>query len=133
MVLLLLDTDVMVDILRGYEPAIAWVKTLSEDQPLLPGVVAMELIQGCANKGEVNHLMDFIDCFELVWPDFENPNQLVKSFASYFLSHRLSIPDAIIAACALDINATLCTSNVKHFKAFPHLKTISPYSKTIVT
>ena len=31
----LLDTDVMVDVLRGYQPAVAWLESLDE-APALP-------------------------------------------------------------------------------------------------
>jgi len=43
--MILLDTDVMVDILRGYEPAKEWLASVEEIG--VPGLVAMELIQGC--------------------------------------------------------------------------------------
>lgn len=43
---MLLDTDVMVDYLRGHVPARIWLASYA--QPIaLPGLVAMELLQGC--------------------------------------------------------------------------------------
>ena len=48
--MILLDTDVMVDILRGYDPAKAWLALVEEIG--VPGLVAMELIQGCQNTRE---------------------------------------------------------------------------------
>lgn len=38
-----LDTDVLIDIQRGYPPALAWFSNLTE-LPALPGLVVMELI-----------------------------------------------------------------------------------------
>jgi predicted nucleic acid-binding protein len=49
--MILLDSDVMIDLLRQYLPATRWFDTLDDDEALLlPGYVVMELIQGCRNK-----------------------------------------------------------------------------------
>jgi predicted nucleic acid-binding protein len=49
--MILLDSDVLIDLLRKYPPAMAWFDTLQEDEELMvSGYVFMELIQGCRNK-----------------------------------------------------------------------------------
>ena len=50
--MILLDTDVMIDILRGYPPAVAWLQGLGTSFLGLPGLVVMELLQGCQDKAE---------------------------------------------------------------------------------
>ena len=50
--MILLDTDVMIDLLRKYPPAVAWLGSIGEEEVVLPGFVVMELIQGCRNKVE---------------------------------------------------------------------------------
>lgn len=50
--MILLDTDVMVDLLRQYPPAVAWLDSLGEEEIVLPGFVVMELIQGCRTRAE---------------------------------------------------------------------------------
>jgi len=42
--MLLLDTDIMIDVLRRYPPALAWLTSLGTTQLALPGYVVMELI-----------------------------------------------------------------------------------------
>jgi predicted nucleic acid-binding protein len=51
--MILLDTDIMIDLLRQYPPAVAWLNSLGDEEIVLPGFVAMEL-QGCDNKAEQN-------------------------------------------------------------------------------
>jgi len=46
---------------------------------------------------------------------------------SFFLSHGLLIPDALIAATALDHGLILYTKNTRHFDMLPGIKTIRPY------
>jgi hypothetical protein len=48
-------------------------------------------------------------------------------FLASFLSHGLLIPDALIAATALEFNLTLCTKNIRHFQMIPDLELFRPY------
>ena len=48
--MILLDTDVAIDILRGFPPSVAWLQGLGTSVLGLPGLVVMELLQGCQNK-----------------------------------------------------------------------------------
>ncbi len=55
--MILLDSDVMIDLLRQYPSAVEWFNTLEdEEEIILPGYVVMELIQGCRNKIEQERL-----------------------------------------------------------------------------
>ena len=47
--MILLDTDVMVDINREYQLTIEWFASL-EEVPALPGIVVLELINGCRDE-----------------------------------------------------------------------------------
>jgi predicted nucleic acid-binding protein len=46
--MLVLDTDVLIDVQRGHAAALAWFASLT-DLPPVPGLVVMELIQGAQN------------------------------------------------------------------------------------
>jgi predicted nucleic acid-binding protein len=46
---------------------------------------------------------------------------------SDILSHGLLIPDALIAATALDRGLILYTKNARHFDMIPGIKVIRPY------
>jgi len=48
---------------------------------------------------------------------------------SEILSHSLGLIDALIAATAISAGASLCTYNLKHFRAVPGLVTVQPYPK----
>jgi predicted nucleic acid-binding protein len=58
--MIILDTDIMVDLLRQHPPAQNWLKALGEEEIILPGFVGMELIQGCKNKKELNKVEIFL-------------------------------------------------------------------------
>jgi tRNA(fMet)-specific endonuclease VapC len=70
--MILLDTDVMVDILRGFEKAVRWLEAIEEQETGLPGLVAMELIQGCKNAKDQRLLEEAFAAYQLYWPDWDD-------------------------------------------------------------
>ena len=128
--MLLLDTDIMVDILRAYPPAVNWLGASVGEAPALAGLVVLELMDGCRNKMEMKRLLKRIDPFRVYWPTDRDCDRALTDFAKYRLSHGLSIMDVLIGECAVGVNATLCTFNTKHLKPIPGLKTMRPYSKS---
>ncbi|WP_413173166.1 hypothetical protein [Anabaena azotica] len=59
--MILLDSDIVIDFLRKYPPAISWLSSLGDEAIALPGYVAMELMQGCKNKLELQEIR-FLYC-----------------------------------------------------------------------
>lgn len=111
----LVDTDIMIDIQRGHEPAIAWFTSLPE-LPGIPGFVVMELIQDSRNKQQVRQVLQLISPLQIVWPTEADCTRALSDFTAYHLSNNVGFIDALIAACAIGYNATLCTFNVKHYR-----------------
>ena len=67
--MILLDSDVMIDLLRQYLPAMRWFDALDdEEELLLSGYVVMELIQGCRNKAEQEKVQGELATYGVVWP-----------------------------------------------------------------
>ncbi|MDO9299958.1 MAG: PIN domain-containing protein [Anaerolineales bacterium] len=125
--MILLDTDVMIDVLRGYEPAMNWLESAEEIG--LPGLVAMELIQGCQNTKEQRQLEKALSAYQLYWNSEDDCDRAFLSFSSHHLSDNIGLLDALIAQIAIGINAELATFNVKHYRVLRGLRTIQPYKK----
>lgn len=118
---ILLDTDVMVDFLRGHPKAVAFVKT-HFNRIILSSVVVAELYAGIRDDDEQSRLDELISIF-LVIPISSG---IAKSGGLYkrdFLkSHGVGLADAMIAATALAEQAELKTLNTKHYPMFKNLK-----------
>lgn len=126
----LLDTDVLVDIVRQHQPAVTWIASLDEDEPIgVPGPVALELIEGCKNRQETNRIMRLVNRYPIYWPSSIDGDRALRSFAQHHLAHNLSSYDALIAQCAIGLSATLVTFNVKHFRVIAGLATEQPYQR----
>jgi predicted nucleic acid-binding protein len=63
--MILLDTDVLIDVLRGHAPAVGWLRGLGNTTLGLPGLVMMELLQGCRDKSELLRLEQFCRPYHL--------------------------------------------------------------------
>jgi predicted nucleic acid-binding protein len=124
----ILDTDILIDIQRGHTPAIAWFASLSEI-PSIPGFVVMELIQDAQNKQKVRQTLQLVAPLPVVWPTETDCARALSDFTVYHLSNNVGLIDALIAACAVGRNATLCTFNVKHYRIIPELNIEQPYSR----
>ena len=130
--MILLDTDVMIDLLRKYPPAMAWLDSLGEEESILPGLVVMELIQGARDKAEQERIQRELEDYRIAWPSPETCDAALSVFSSYHLSHGLGILDALIGQMAVVLDLPLYTFNEKHYSAIPNLRIVQPYEKNVV-
>jgi predicted nucleic acid-binding protein len=124
----LLDTDVLIDIQREHDPAVAWFAGLNE-LPAVPGYVVMELVQDAPSIRRVRKALKLVAPLPVVWPNEVDCNRALSDFAVYLRKHGLGLLDALIAACEVGRSATLCTFNIKHYRVIPNLLTEQPYSR----
>lgn len=125
--MILLETDVAVDILRNHPPAVAWLQSLGAALIGLPGLVVMELLQGCQNKAEQQRVEQFCRSYALCWPTGPDCDRALQDFAASHLSHHVGLLDVLIGHTAVGLSAPLATFNVKHYGVITILKTIQPY------
>lgn len=127
--MILLDTDVMIDLLRRYPPAVAWLESLGDEELQLPGFVVMELLQRCRNRTEQEQLEKELHPYAATWPSTETCNEALAVFVNAHLSHGLGLLDALIGQTAVALQVPLYTFNDKHYAAVPALRTVQPYIK----
>lgn len=125
----LLDTDILIDVLRGHAPALEWFAR-QEELPAVPGFVVMELIQDASDKHRVNKALKLVEPLAVVWPSATDCHWAISVFRTFHLSHGLGLLDSLIAACAVGRQATLLTFNGKHYRPLPELETEEPYLRS---
>ncbi len=118
----LLDTDVMVDFLRGHPKAVAFVKT-HFNRIILSTIVVAELYAGVRDDDEQSKLDELMSIFPVIpiTSGIARSGGLYKR--DFFKSHGVGLADAIIAATALAEQAELKTLNTKDY---PMLKSLKP-------
>jgi predicted nucleic acid-binding protein len=87
----------------------------------------MELLQDARNAHETRQSLKLVAPLQIVWPTQLDCNRALSDFATYHRSRGLGLLDALIAACAVGLSATLYTFNAKHYQVVPDLTTAAPY------
>ena len=116
------DTDVMVDFLRGQPEAVALVQDISA-RIILSSIVVAELYAGVKGEAELDTLDNLVSLFRVVpvSVDLARAGGLYRR--DYAKSHGVGLADALIAATVVAENAVLVTLNTKHY---PMIKGLTP-------
>jgi predicted nucleic acid-binding protein len=122
---ILVDTDILIDFLRGYDKAISFVNKFSPHIILSPIVIA-ELYSGVKGAKELSVLDSFVSLFRIVPIDYAIAKNGGRYKLNFGKSHGVGLADAILAATADKENAELKTLNVKHY---PMIKGLKPAYK----
>jgi predicted nucleic acid-binding protein len=125
--MILMDTDVAIDLLRGFPPAVAWLQGLGASVLGLPGLVAMELLQGCQNKAEQLKVERFCQPHPLFWPTQADCQRGLADYVAFNQSHGVGLLDVLIGHTAVGLSEPLATFNVRHYQVIAGLTTIQPY------
>jgi predicted nucleic acid-binding protein len=122
----LLDTDILVDFLRGTNKAEAFISAQA-DRIILSAIVVAELYAGVKGEAEREALDALVSLFRIVPVDVEIAKAGGLYKRDYGKSHGVGLADAILAATAEAWKAELKTLNIKHY---PMLKGLRPaYTK----
>ena len=115
-----IDSCIIIDFIRGNSEIENELKNISK--PCINFIVAMELMQGARNKQELQMIKKKLKRFWLLPMQDEIANLSSQLIDLFSLSHKLEIPDGIIAATALIYDIPLYTNNLKDFKYIPNIK-----------
>lgn len=123
MALIVIDTDILIDVGRGDKTAVNCLQFIEQQFQLAVSVVTqMELIVGCRNKVELQDLGEFLQYFQVLKLTEEITDRAVDLLEQYRLSHGLLIADALIAATSLEHDEAFITKNQRDYRFITSLK-----------
>ncbi len=123
MALTIFDTDILINVGRGDLDAIECLRNYANTSTLAISVVTqMELIVGCRNKNELYQLSKFLKRFQTLQLTSQISEKASELLEEFRLSHGLLIPDALIAATAIENDENFITKNRKDFRFLKNLK-----------
>ncbi len=125
----LIDTDVLIDHLRGEEKAREFlIRCKAADITILVSAVTKaELYSGVRPKEE-EALNQLLNSMEEMVVDGQVAYHAGKYRQKYGSSHGVLLPDALIAGCAKKAGATLVSLNKRHYP-MRDIKVLVPYKK----
>lgn len=118
----LCDTNIIIELYKANHGIIRELGEIGEENIALSAVTAGELIYGAFNKKELRRILLDIRNLRVFDINTSISHQHIELLAEFTLSHRLSLPDALIAATAMHHDLPLFTLNVKDFKYIPGLR-----------
>jgi hypothetical protein len=117
----LLDTSVVIDMLRGYAPALEYARML-DSQPVCSEMTRVEVLRG-VRSGERRLTERLLGTFRWIGVDEVVARRAGDLGRRWRASHRgLGTADLIIAATALEHRLQVVTLNVRHFPMIEGLR-----------
>jgi predicted nucleic acid-binding protein len=106
----LIDTDVLIDALRNVPQAVGFLASQQTGGSIAISVItAMELVAGCRDARELSLLDQFLLNFSILPMSASASSSAHQLMRAHTLGHGLTVPDALIAASALEHGGILFT------------------------
>ena len=109
-----IDTDVLIEYLRGKDQAAKFLEGLEGDL-IMSAISVAELFSGVKGLEEMDALDQFMLAFQTIPIDDRLARRAGLIRQEYHPSHGVGLADALIAATALEEGAELFTFNRRHY------------------
>jgi len=120
--MILCDTNILIEFYKDNADVKALIKSIGVSNLAVSVVTVGELYCGARDKRELSKIRKHLALLKQVPLDTESSQLFLSLLEKYVLSHRLSVPDALIAATAIRQGFPLYTFNVKDFYYIPDLE-----------
>lgn len=115
MVTAIVETNVVVDLLRHYPPALTWLQRQNQSTLGITPIVWMEVIEGGPTKLRRLQTARSLSQFEMVYLTQSDLDWAMDAQMLYELSHGVGMMDCLIASVSHRLQLPLYTHNLKHF------------------
>ena len=124
--MILCDTNVLIEFYKDNEDVSVALRAIGLSNLAASVITIGELYFGARDRRELLKIKKHLTGLQQIAVDAEISRLYLTLLESYSLSHRLNIPDALIAATALRHGLKLYTLNVKDFRYIEGLTLYHP-------
>lgn len=114
MVAAVLDTAIVVDLLRGFPPAVRWLGVQQDLLGITP-IVWLEVLSGAQSSDAQRRAVLLLRRFERIDFTADDSTRAIADAQQFRLSHGVDPFDCLIAAPCRRLALPLYTRNLKHF------------------
>ncbi len=119
--IVLCDTNIIIELFKGTSEVVNQIRSIGDSSVYVSSITVAEMYYGALNKNELDKIRKRLNRIIHI-PVSESVSDIFESLMyKYSLSHKIGIPDAIIAATALYYDIPLYTMNKKDFSFIPDL------------
>lgn len=112
---MIVDTNIIIDVLKGKNEAESFLETSLNRDLLLSVITISEIHSGLRDDREEQLFEELISIFEVISVTHTIAIKSGKLRKKFFASHGIETPDAIIAATANYLQVPVATLDKKHF------------------
>jgi predicted nucleic acid-binding protein len=109
----LLDTSILIDLLRYFPPALTWMQT--QTNLGVTQIVWLEVLNGATNRIKQRQAVKLLSDFTKIDLIAADLDWAIEQSVRYKLSHNIGMMDGMIAAVSMRLNVPIYTMNIKHF------------------
>jgi predicted nucleic acid-binding protein len=124
--MILCDTNILIEFYKDNKDVAESLRAIGVPNLAVSVITVGELYFGARDKRELLKIKKHLANLKQIPVDEETSSLCLSLLENYSLSHRLNLPDALIAATALHHNLELYTFNVKDFRYIEGLKLFKP-------
>ena len=121
----LLDSNTVIDYIGGLYSAnaVQWLNQIIDEEINVSVITKIEVLSFDPDKDD-NYpiLIEFFEAAKI----FELTHEIVNKTILIRQKQKIKLPDAVIAATALENGLVLVSRNTKDFKNIPELETVNP-------
>jgi predicted nucleic acid-binding protein len=123
----ILDTTVLVDLLRNYNRSVQWLEARQSQTFGITPIVFLEVVSGTQNKIAQQRAFKRLSQFAMVYLTREDFDWTMQQLVRYRLSHNVGMMDCLIASVSYRLQMPLYTTNLKHFTPLLGVMAQKPY------
>lgn len=120
--MILCDTNVLIEFYKGNQNILDVLHEIGPSNLAISVITTGELYYGVKDKRELRKIQKHLALLQQIPLDTEISTLFIKLLGDYSLSHKLSIPDALIAASSICYRLPLYTLNMKDFRFIPEIE-----------
>ena len=126
MPMILCDTNILIEFYKNNDDVTQALREIGLSDLAISAITIGELYFGARDRRELLKMKKHLANLRQISIDEETSILTLSLLETYALSHRLNLPDALIAATSLRHNLSLYTLNIKDFRFIEGLSLYKP-------
>ncbi len=111
--MILCDTNILIEFYKGNQDVVSELQRVGLSDLAVSVITNGELLYGARDKNELARLQKHLSRLNQIALDADISDKFLELLERYALSHRLTAPDALIAATAIAHHLSLYTISYK--------------------
>jgi predicted nucleic acid-binding protein len=124
--MILCDTNILIEFYKNNDDVTRTLREIGLSELAISAITVGELYFGARDRRELLKMKKHLANVRQIPIDEETSGLTLALLETYALSHRLNLPDALIAATALRHDLNLYTLNIKDFRFIEGLSLYKP-------